>query len=132
MEDNQECQFDEATNEQVKKFAHGICNWIYERFPDYGIELAEDIAFNSDHTQSAMEMSISTDLGVVIVLPDFKNMSAAAVVLNLGIVQAMMKEGFEIDYIEKNGDIYSNPIAFTDSTVEVLGYYLTHRLNLIK
>lgn len=127
-------EFDEVTDSQVEKFARSICEWISNRFPERNIELNDDdgMALNEDHTRHARVMYVSTDLGHVRILPDFSNRSAAAMVINLGMVSAMLKEGYDYDYIGREGRIYSDPVPFKESSVEVLGYYLTHKLNLVK
>ena len=127
-------QLDEVTDAQVEKFAHAICEWIVERFPDRQLELHDDgdVALDETETKHARIVHISTDLGTIRILPDFRKQSAAAMVINMGLVNAMLKEGYDYDYIGREGAIYSDPVPFKDSTVEVLAYYLTHKLNLVK
>lgn len=127
-------KLDEEVDEQVEKFATEICKWIYERFPEKHIEFTNDgdMALSSDHTRYAREMYVSTDLGTVRVVPDFRKRSAAAMVINMGLVNAMLKEGYDYDYISTEGKIYSDPVPFKESTVDIFGYYLTHKLNLAK
>lgn len=128
----EDSEFDESTDAEVQDFAHSICEWIYERFPDSPIDLEEDFALNDTETMHSRRMSVSTNFGAVMILPDFRKQSAAAVVINLGMIRGMQKEGFDDKFIEENGQIYSDPIPFTDSSVEILGYYLTHKINIRK
>lgn len=127
-------ELDEVADEQVEKFATEICEWIYERFPDKEINFINDgdMAISSDEKSYAREMYVSTDLGTVRILPDFKKHSAVGMVINMGLVNAMIKEGYDYDYIAREGKIYSNPVPYKDSAVDVFGYYLTHKLNLVK
>lgn len=126
-----EAEFQEEIDEQVNKFTKEICEWIYDRFPDKPIEVDEELITNASGTQKARRMSLRTDLGLVIIMPNFaekKNPTASAMVINLGIARAMHLEGFDAEFIEREGRIYSNPIPYKPSTVEVLGYYLTHKV----
>ena len=127
-------QLDEVTDAQVEKFAHAICKWVAERFPDRQLELHDDgdMALDETETKRARIMYITTELGTVRILPDFRKKSSVAMVINMGMVNAMLKEGYDYDYIGREGKIYSDPVPFKESTVEVLGYYLTHKLNLVK
>lgn len=128
------CELDVAADEQVEKFATEICKWVYDRFPDKEINLINDgdMAVSTDQKKHAREMYVATDLGTVRILPDFKKHTAVGMVINMGLVNAMLKEGYDYDYIATEGRIYSDPVPFKTSTVDVLGYYLTHKLNLVK
>lgn len=127
-----DAELDEETDEKVGEFSHSICRWIAEHFPEKGIELDDDdVAISEDRTLYTRQAFVSTDLGRVLVVPDFKNKSAAALVINMGAVSAMLKEGFTYHQIATEGRIYSDPVPYTPSSVEVLGYYLTHRLNIV-
>lgn len=99
-------------------------------FEDYSGELdvGYHSCFNTAKTRHASTATITSELGVVVVMPDFRRRSARAAVLNLGVINAMQKEGFDEEYIERKGDIYGNLLAKSTQAAEMFGYYLTHRV----
>lgn len=124
-------ELDHDTDEKVMEFAHSICRWIAENHPDVEIALDDDdYAISTDKQRYTRQAFVATNLGRVLIIPDFVNSSSAAMVINMGAVSAMLKEGFTHEQIAEEGRIYSNPIPYTSSGVEVLGYYLTHHLNI--
>jgi hypothetical protein len=120
---------DHDTDEKVEKFADEICKWIRERFPNKNIGTSDDFVNNTDNTLHSRRIYIKTDLGCVIILPDFIKKSAAGIVVNLGLARAMSLEGFSDEYIDEHGRILSDPIPYKQSSVDVLGYYLSHKID---
>lgn len=116
----------------VESYAETIINAIKEQqFEcDYDLDYAE--AFNDTNTEEARSALITTSIGVVIVVPDFKKKTAQACTLNLGEMRRMQLEGFDEQFIEREGKIYGQLLPFTVTNAEVLAYYLTHKLNLNK
>jgi hypothetical protein len=120
---------DHETDQMVEKFANEICEWITERFPGKDIGTSDDLVNNADETLHCRRIYIKTDLGCVIILPDFNKKSAAGIVVNLGLARAMSLEGFSDEYIDEHGKILSDPIPYKPSSVDVLGYYLSHKID---
>ena len=52
--------------------------------------------------------------------------------INLGEMRRMQMEGFEEEFIEKEGKIYGKLLPFTESNAEVFAYYLTHKIDVNK
>ena len=119
---------DLEVDQKVEQFAEGIREWIISRFPDREITMRADRADSEDGERHAQRVYIKTDFGVVIVMPDFNHRSAAACTVNIGMVKGMAMEGFTDEQIDNEGRIYSTPVKFTESSIEVLGYYLTHKI----
>lgn len=119
---------DPDADSAVEKYANDICDWVSKNYPDKKIETHDDLVNNTAETKHSRRIYVKTDLGCVIILPNFVKASAAAVVVNLGLARAMSMEGFTEEYIDEHGKILSDPIPYKKSNVEKLGYYLTHRL----
>ena len=83
---------------------------------------------SSNEAVQANSATITSELGVVIVFPDFRRKSAKAAILSVGVVNAMKKEGFDEEYIEAEGNIYGHLLTNSTETAEMFGYYLTHRV----
>jgi hypothetical protein len=41
----------------------------------------------------------------------------------------MSLEGFSDEYIDEHGKILSDPIPYKQSSIDVLGYYLSHKID---
>jgi hypothetical protein len=63
------------------------------------------------------------------IFPNFGKKTSCAYILNRGMVNRMLKEGFSEEFIQRNGGIYSDEFEFTQKNVKMLGYYLTHKIN---
>lgn len=122
------------TNEKVIKaveqYAEAIVNAIkeYQFNFDYDLDFAE--AYNDTNTEEARSALITTSIGVVVVIPDFKKKTAKACVLNLGEMRRMQLEGFDEKFIESEGKIYGDLLSFTATNAEIFAYYLTHKINV--
>lgn len=123
-------KFNEKTNKAVEQYAEAIIHAIkdYQYDFDYDLDYAE--AYNETNTEEARSALITTSIGVVIVIPDFKKKSAKACVMNLGEMRRMQLEGFDEEFIEREGKIYGELIPFSEASAEVLAYYLTHKINV--
>lgn len=96
--------------------------------PSVRIDVNLDLCLNSSEQYASNQAAIISDLGVVAVFPDFVNRTASACIVNRGVIHNMKSEGFDDDFIQDNGKIYSNPIPFTQQSIDMLGYYLTHKI----
>ena len=47
---------------------------------------------------------------------------------NLGLINSMQLEGFDSDYIEKEGKIYGALLKNNSENADMFGYYLTHKI----
>lgn len=123
--------FDEEADNAVVKYAEEIRDWIYDQDGSQigKVNLDEDFVANTDHTLLARQFTIRTDLGAVVVLPNFiKKKPAVAAVLNLGVIRGMHAEGYTLEYIQQNGKIYGDLRSHDKKNVELFGYYLTHKI----
>lgn len=116
----------------VEQYAETIINAIKEYRFDFEYDLDYAEAYNDSNTEQARSALITTAIGVVIVVPDFKKKAAKACVLNLGEMHRMKLEGFDEEFIEREGKIYGDLLSFTESNAEVLAYYLTHKIDYSK
>jgi hypothetical protein len=114
-------------DQKVEKFAEAINDTIIKNYPHIELTITGDSAENTDHTLRAQRIYLKTDHGVVIVMPDFNNRSAAACVVNVRLWRWMSMEGFDDEAIDREGKLLSNPLPHTDSNVEILSYYLSHK-----
>ena len=123
--------FDAAADNAVVKYAEAIRDWIYESdgLKIGTVSLLEDFVANSDRSLLARQYTVRADMGAVVVLPNFTQKApASACVLNVGLVQGMISEGYSLKYIQENGKIYGNLMPHTEKNVELFGYYLTHKV----
>ena len=120
------------TNTCVLEFAHDIIHSAQLQNKDIEISIDFDTAISSDRTRVAAKARINSELGTIMVFPNFGKNSSSAYILNRGIINRMRKEGFSEEFIQRNGGIYSDQFNFTQKSVKQLGYYLTHKINYDK
>lgn len=133
MYDEENQKLCDKTENAVKEYVAEIME-AASSFNEYSGELDVDydLLANSSETLWASSATIVSEIGVVVVFPDFKQKSAKATVLNVGLVNAMQMEGFEEDYINKEGQVYGKLLDKNRENVEMLSYYLTHKLDTKK
>ena len=124
-----DCQTDIHTNACVLEYAQDIIHAANLQNKDIDVAIDFDIAVNSTSTLSAAKAKIESALGAIMVFPNFKTQSSTAYILNRGVINRMLKEGFTEEFVQRNGNIYSDEFEFTQKNVKLLGYYLTHKLN---
>jgi hypothetical protein len=120
---------DVQVNECVREFAHDIIHSAQLQNKEIKVSIDFDTAINSDQTLIAAKARINSDLGTIMVFPNFGKKSSSAYILNRGMINRMRKEGFSEEFIQRNGGIYSDQFNFTQKNVKMLGYYLTHKIN---
>jgi hypothetical protein len=120
---------DVQVNECVLEFAHDIIHSAQLQNKEIKVSIDFDTAINSDQTFIAAKAKINSDLGTIMVFPNFGKKSSSAYILNRGMINRMRKEGFSEEFIQRNGGIYSDQFNFTQKNVKMLGYYLTHKIN---
>ena len=122
--------WDKAADEGAKRYAEAIRDEIYELDGSQigKVSFDHEMVANTDHKKKARSVLIRTELGAVIVLPDFKKKSASATILNLGVIRAMKQEGYTSEYIQENGKIYGDVKAFDKKNIQLFAYYLTHKV----
>ena len=103
---------------------------------NYKFEIDIDVDFTEaiDTTgkRAASSATIISELGVVIVFPNFKNKSAEATTYNIGLSRAMLSEGYEEEYIEKEGKVFGALMSASQSNADIFGFFLTHKLDPLK
>ena len=123
-------------NEKIISAVESYVNDIIEEIKQQSFEMEVDLDFaeatSTDNTQSAKSALITTPIGAVVVIPDFAKNKAQACILRLGEIKCMEAEGFDEEFIEKNGKIYSKPLVKNKKNVHTLAYYLTHKLDVKK
>jgi hypothetical protein len=120
---------DEKTDAAVHAYANEIIANAKERDPLAYVVL--DIEQNECGSEPlyASKATITSELGVVIVFPNFKKKSAAAAILNVGKYEYLEKEGFDEEFIN-NSTIFSTLLhAGNPDHVKTLGYYLTTKID---
>lgn len=124
-------KFDNAADDAVVKYAEEIRDWIYDFDGSHigKVSLDENFVSNANRSLLARQYTIRSDFGAVIVLPNFiKKSSPSATILNIGLIRAMLKEGYTLDYIQENGKIYGTMKSYSQDSIELFGYYLTNKI----
>ena len=120
---------DEKTDAAVHAYAEEIIASAKEHDPKAYVVLDIDQSECVSESLHASQATITSELGVVIVFPNFKKKSAAAAILNVGKVEYLEKEGFDDEFINKS-TIYSSLLhAGNPDHAKTLGYYLTTKIN---
>jgi hypothetical protein len=121
------------SNEKVTKAVETYVETIVRYIKEYSYTTEVDVdyaeAFNEDNTQESRSAIVTTKLGAVVVMPNFKKKFACATVVNLGTIRQMEMEGFDEEFIEKEGKIYGEILPFSETNAEVFAYYLTHKIS---
>ena len=124
---------DEKTDQAVKSFTDDIVKYIDSLKEFTGqVEVEFNEACNGDETLKASFGIITTKFGVVNVFPNFIEKTAYAAVVNLGLMRAMEKEGFEEDYILREGKIYGTLMKYSKENVKLFGIYLSQKMDFSK
>lgn len=124
-----DCNTDLQTNACVLEYAHDIIHATKLQDKDMEVSIDFDLAVNSTSTLSAAKARIESSLGAIMIFPNFRNRSATAYILNRGVISRMLREGFSEEFVQRNGNIYSDEFKFTQKNVNLLGYYLTHKID---
>jgi len=117
-----------AVENAVKKYANDIIDAIKQEKYNVEVDLDFSPAANLNETEEASSAIIASDLGIVVVFPDFKKSSARAAVFKVGEAKRLEKEGFDKDWIEEHGEVYGALLPYNEKNVNILGYYLTHKI----
>jgi hypothetical protein len=130
MESN--LKFDETTDTAVKTYVE----LIIAAAKNYKFEIDIDVdyteAVDKAGKKAANSANIVSELGVVIVFPDFKKKSASATTYNIGLSRAMLSEGYKEEYIDKEGKVFGALMPVSQSNADIFGYFLTHKLDPLK
>lgn len=120
----------EITDGAVKDYAFEIVEKA-KSYTEYKgeIDINFDPCTSADQKYTSNQATITSELGVIVVFPDFVKKSAAACVVNLGLINAMQMEGFDNDFIEQEGKVYGTLVPQNSDTVETFAYYLTHKID---
>ena len=126
--DDSDYPLDEKTDMAVMEMVSAIVRKVNSLNPSIEVDVDHGTCLNSTEEYSSSQASISSKFGIIVILPNFRNKTAYGCVLNKGIIHNMQSEGFDDEFIQSEGKIYSDPIVFNDSNVHLLGYYLTHKI----
>jgi pyruvate-formate lyase-activating enzyme len=114
----------DKVDEAVRKFSDVLIESIRELDKNIEIEIDFEIATKSDGMEKASIGTISTKYGEITIFPDFTNESAKAAILNRGLVNAMIMEGFSDEEINES-TIYSNMFSNEKKFIDVIALFLT-------
>lgn len=122
-------KFNEKATQSVEQYTEAILKAVNGYSPDTESDVEMTDAFNTAETEKAGTTMITTKFGVVVVFPNFtNNKKAHACVLKIGTIRGMEAEGFDNEFIEAEGPIYGALLPHSESSVDVLAYYLTHKI----
>ena len=117
-------------SEAVKSYANDIINTIKQSNYSISVELEFSPTFNTTRTEEADSAIIVSDIGMVVVRPDFKKKSAQAAIFKVGEAARLEKEGFDPDWINEHGRVYGALMPYNEDSIVILSYYLTHKVEL--
>lgn len=121
-------EYDDRTDSAVKAFAADIVTAAKESNFDLDIDVDFSLCFDTREIKWANSAVITSELGIVIVFPNFKKQSAAAAIVNMGKINAMEKEGFSEEEIDQ-APIYGTLLPKSSSHAKDFGYYLSNKIN---
>jgi hypothetical protein len=124
-----DCPTDEAVETAVMDFTDLIVLSAKRNSPGCEIDLDFDPLLNSNETTQSKGCTITTDLGVVQVFPDFRGRSSSAAVVKIGEMNHLRSEGFDESQIVEVGKVYGKPFPASPENAEIFGYYLTHKID---
>lgn len=113
----------EKIDASVRNYAERIAHYVKEFNPDVIVDLDFDDSTNTELTERATTASIQTEFGLVSVFPNFRSGGSSAAILNRGLVNAMVAEGFTEEEIN-DAVIYSSLLEYNESNAELLGAVL--------
>jgi hypothetical protein len=90
-----------------------------------GVEFRSVESTDGEFAESAV---IRSELGVVIVFPNFVGGHAHASILNCGKLNGLVQEGFDEDAL-MDEPVYSRLLEHSRDNAHSLGYYLSHKIN---
>ncbi len=124
---------DEVTNTKVKDFTNDIVEFLkkQEAVKD-NVDVDFDNVINADHSLHALSAIITTKFGMVTVLPDFIKRKSWACIVHMGVIKGMQQEGFDEEYIQKEGHIYGSLLEYNKMNVKILGTYLSCKMDFSK
>lgn len=126
-------EYDETTDAAVSKFVNSIFKAV-ENEKNFEGQLTVEFqdCLNHDKTKWCNFAEISSNVGVLRVIPNFLNQGAMAFIVNIGAINAMRQEGFDEEYIFTEGNIYSAPISYSKENIETIAHFLTHKIDFSK
>ena len=122
-------KINEKVDNTVKDFTADIINVAKEYNYNSDIDVITTELTSLDKTQAARQNTVTSEIGMIIVFPDFYHNSAQATIVNIGEIKRLEAEGFDDEFIEKKGVIYQDLVTYTEENVRTLAYYLTHKIN---
>jgi len=125
-------KFNKAADSAVKEYTELII--AAAKVYKFDIDIDAEFSEITDKTGKnyASSSTIISEIGVVVVFPDFKKKTATAAPYNVGLARAMEMEGYTEEYIESEGRVFGELLPIAQTNAEVLAYFLTHKINPIK
>jgi len=124
-----ETPINEETNKAVRKFTDDIVQSAKKKNKKVEIDVVYEEALRMDNEEKSIKSIITTKYGVIHVLPDFKNNSSRAIILNRGLIYTMELEGYSTEEINE-AKIYGEPFENEFDNIETIGWYLTTDLGM--
>lgn len=124
-----ELPINEKINEDVKKFTTDIVSCVKKKNKKIEVDVVYEEATRADKEEKSIKSIITTKYGVIHVLPDFKNNTARAIILNRGLIYTMELEGYSEEEINE-AKIYGEPFENEHNNIETIGWYLTTDLGM--
>lgn len=125
-------KFNEPADRAVKEYTE----LIIDAAKSYRFDIDIDAEFTEITDKAgknyASSATIISEIGVVVIFPDFKKKAASAATYNVGLARAMEMEGYTEDHIESEGRVFGTLLPVTQTNAEVLAYFLTHKIDPIK
>lgn len=119
-------------NEAITSAVEAYTGLIIEAVKTFRHDMSVDVDIvpcESTDKEEANSIMITTPIGVVIVMPNFAKKEAFACIFNLGELSRLQKEGFDDEFIEKEGRIYGDMLPMSKKNAEKFAYYLTHKID---
>lgn len=113
----------------VRDYAKDIVDAVKQSKYDIEVELDFSPATNTAETEEAASAVITSDMGIVVVWPDFSKKSARAAIFKVGEARRLEQEGFDQQWIEDHGPVWGALLPYNEDNVNLLGYYLSHKLS---
>lgn len=119
----------EKIDAAVRQYAQDIVEEVKNLNIDAEVETEYIEGTNQENTESAACALLITDLGGVVIWPDFIENSASATIFLSGNLERMIKEGFTESQIDSECPMFSALLPHKDENVELLAHYLTHKID---
>lgn len=130
MTDPQLLPVNEKVDDAVRQYVDGIVSAVENQSPNTVVDVMYEDTCNKTETERASIACVASELAIITIFPDFVNQSAAAAVMNRGMMQAMVLEGFSDEDVD-NAPLYSALVPLNEvDSFEMLAVLLTKDLGM--